>query len=158
MFTIGRVMIAQKKITRRQRQKEDTKRIILDAAYFLFAEKGYTKTTMRMLAGQAGVGLGTIFKHFPDKPSLLVAAYQEDLGKIIVEAVANATGQYSTPLVQCIIRPTEWNIDGNEVEVEDRYGHEEEELSSYTVIIEANGRKKSAMVEMIERTALKLLF
>ena len=79
-------MIAQKKITRRQRQKEDTKRIILDAAYFLFAEKGYTKTTMRMLAGQAGVGLGTIFKHFPDKPSLLVAAYQEDLGKIIVEA------------------------------------------------------------------------
>ncbi len=39
-----------------------------------------------MLAGQAGVGLGTIFKHFPDKPSLLVAAYQEDLGKIIVEA------------------------------------------------------------------------
>jgi len=79
-------------------------------------------------------------------------------GKLKVEGVANATGRYSTPLEQCIIRPVEWSNDGNEVEVEDRSGHEEEELSSYTVIIEANGRKKSAMVEMIERTALKLLF
>ena len=76
----------RKKSTHRQVQKEDTKRIILNAAYSLFAEKGYTKTTMRTLASRAGVGLGTIFKHFPDKPSLLVAAYQEDLGKIILEA------------------------------------------------------------------------
>jgi AcrR family transcriptional regulator len=52
----------------------------------LFAEKGYAQTTMRGLATKAGVGLGTIFKHFPDKPSLLVAAYQEDLGKILVDA------------------------------------------------------------------------
>ena len=33
----------------------------------------------------SSVGLGTIFKHFPDKPSLLVAAYQENLGKIVAE-------------------------------------------------------------------------
>ncbi len=75
-------------------------------------------------------------------------------GKIKVEAVANANGQYSTPLVQCIIRPTEWNIDRNEVEVEDRSGYQEEELSSYTVIIEANGSKKSTTVEMIEKMIL----
>ncbi len=79
-------MTAQQKKTRRQQQKEDTRRIILDTAYVLFAEKGYAQTTMRKLASRAGVGLGTIFKHFPDKPSLLVSAYQEDLGKIIVEA------------------------------------------------------------------------
>lgn len=79
-------MITQQKTTRRQLQKEDTRRVILNAAYELFAEKGYTETTMRTLASRAGVGLGTIFKHFPDKPSLLVAAYQEDLGKIILEA------------------------------------------------------------------------
>ena len=76
-------MTTHQKITHRQLQKEDTKRIILDAAYFLFAEKGYSKTTMRTLAKHAGVGLGTIFKHFPDKPSLLAAAFQEDLSKVI---------------------------------------------------------------------------
>ena len=78
-------MITLKK-THRQRQKEDTKDLILNAAYKLFAERGYADTTMRLLAKEAGVGLGTIFKHFPDKPSLLVEAYQGDLGTIIIEA------------------------------------------------------------------------
>ena len=72
--------------THRQAQKEDTRRIILNSAYALFARDGYPKTTMRALATHAGVGLGTIFQHFQDKPSLLVAAFQEDLNKVIVEA------------------------------------------------------------------------
>jgi len=76
-------MTEKQKKSHRQAQKEDTKRIILDSAYLLFAEKGYAKTTMRSLAEHAGVALGTIFKHFPDKPSLLAAAFQEDLSKII---------------------------------------------------------------------------
>lgn len=72
--------------TYRQRQKENTKELILNTAYKLFAQRGYANTTMRLLAKEAGVGLGTIFKHFPDKPSLLVEAYQGDLGTIIIEA------------------------------------------------------------------------
>jgi len=79
-------MMRQPKPTRRQVQKEDTRKIIQDTAYTLFAEIGYTETTMRILADRAGVALGTIFKHFPDKPSLLVAAFQDDLGRIIHEA------------------------------------------------------------------------
>jgi len=80
------VFMATEKKTHRQRQKENTKKLILDTAYKLFAQRGYANTTMRLLAEEAGVGLGTIFKHFPDKPSLLVEAYQGDLGTIIIEA------------------------------------------------------------------------
>lgn len=79
-------MMPQQKPTRRQVQKEDTRRIIQNTAYALFAERGYAETTMRILADRAGVGLGTIFKHFPDKPSLLVAAFQEDLARVIQDA------------------------------------------------------------------------
>jgi AcrR family transcriptional regulator len=79
-------MTEKQKKTHRQIQKEDTRRIILDSAYNLFAEKGYAKTTMRSLAKKAGVGLGTISKHFPDKPSLLAAAFQEDLSQIIQDS------------------------------------------------------------------------
>ena len=43
--------------THRQRQKEDTKDLILRTAYKLFAERGYADTTMRSLAKEAGVGL-----------------------------------------------------------------------------------------------------
>ncbi len=78
--------MSNEKKTHRQRQKENTQELILNTAYKLFAERGYDNTTMRTLAQKAGVGLGTIFKHFPDKPSLLVKAYQDDLGSIIIEA------------------------------------------------------------------------
>jgi len=71
-------MDTRKKKSHRQAQKEDTRKMILDSAYLLFAENGYEKTTMRALAKHAGIGLGTIFKHFPDKPSLLAAAFQDE--------------------------------------------------------------------------------
>lgn len=71
---------------RRQIQKEKTRKIIQETAYTLFEQNGYEKTTMRELAKQAGVGLGTIFTHFPDKPSLLAAAFLDDLNDIIEKA------------------------------------------------------------------------
>lgn len=71
---------------RRQMQKEETRKIIQETAYLLFERNGYEETTMRDLAQQAGVGIGTIFLHFPDKPSLLAAAFLEDLNGIIEEA------------------------------------------------------------------------
>ncbi len=53
--------MSQKCGTRREKNREETRRVILDTAYALFEEKGYEKMTMRELAARAGVGLGTIF-------------------------------------------------------------------------------------------------
>ncbi len=72
--------------THRQKQKENTRQLIVDTAHKLFSQEGYSKTTMRTLAEHAGIGLGTIFKHFPDKPSLLAAAFHSDLEQIINKA------------------------------------------------------------------------
>jgi AcrR family transcriptional regulator len=69
--------------TRRAARKASTRRLVLDAAYDLFEERGYDQATMRELAGRAGVALGTIFAHFPDKPSLLVAAFETDIARVI---------------------------------------------------------------------------
>lgn len=71
---------------RRQMQKKETRKIIQETAYSLFERNGYEETTMRDLAKQAGVGIGTIFIHFPDKPSLLATAFLEDLNDIIAQA------------------------------------------------------------------------
>lgn len=81
-------MTKMPKESRRQALKAGTRRLVLDAAYVLFAEHGYEATTMRMLADLAGVGLGTIFTHFPDKPSLLAAVFEEDLGRVVADAFA----------------------------------------------------------------------
>jgi AcrR family transcriptional regulator len=74
--------------TRREAQKAETKRIVLDAAYALFEERGWEETTMRAVAGRARVALGTIFLHFPDKRALLLAAFETDLGRVIADAFA----------------------------------------------------------------------
>jgi AcrR family transcriptional regulator len=74
---------------RRQQQKEETRRILLEAAYALFSQKGYGQTTMRALADKAGVAQGTIFKHFPDKSALVVAAFESDVGRVVEQAFAS---------------------------------------------------------------------
>ncbi len=68
--------------TRRERQKAETRAVILDSARYLFEEKGFKQTTIRTVAAHAGVGLGTIFNHFPDKESLLIATLIDDLHKV----------------------------------------------------------------------------
>lgn len=73
--------------SRRQKGKEQTRRLIFDAAYRLFEANGYRKTTMRAIAKQAGVGLGTIFQHFPDKAFLLVEVFDTDLREVVMAAL-----------------------------------------------------------------------
>lgn len=73
----------------RQAQKAATRRLVLDAARELFACKGYDKTTIRGVAKRAQVGLGTVCAHFPDKPSLLIAALLDDLVRVGTEAIAS---------------------------------------------------------------------
>lgn len=75
--------------TRRQQQKAETRTLILDAARELFEEHGWDGTTMREVASMAGVGLGTIFSHFPDKGALLIAALLEDLARTDSEILAS---------------------------------------------------------------------
>src|SRR5262245_2940847 len=47
---------------------------ILDAAAQLFAEHGYAKTETQMLADRLQVGKGTIYRYFPSKQELFLAA------------------------------------------------------------------------------------
>ena len=46
---------------------------ILDAALALMSEHGVAGTSMRMLAGECGLNVATLYHHFPSKAELLVA-------------------------------------------------------------------------------------
>jgi AcrR family transcriptional regulator len=82
--------------TLRQQQKARTRELILESARTLFDKMGYDATTVRAVAAGAGVGLGTIFKHFPDKSSLLLASMIEDLEGL--EARVMAAMDWSAPI------------------------------------------------------------
>ena len=65
----------------RPRQSEQA---LLDAAAAVFVEAG-VDAPVRMIAARAGVGVGTIYRHFPTRPELVVAVYRHQ-----VEACAEA--------------------------------------------------------------------
>ena len=48
---------------------------ILAAGEGVFADKGYTRATMAEIAAVADVAVGTVYRLFPDKPSLLAALH-----------------------------------------------------------------------------------
>src|SRR5947199_8789919 len=47
---------------------------ILDAAARLFAQHGYADTDTQLLADELGVGKGTLYRYFPSKQDLFLAA------------------------------------------------------------------------------------
>ncbi len=56
---------------RRLRQREEARRVILDATEELLVEEGYASFSMRKLATRCGYAAPTIYHYFGDKPGLL---------------------------------------------------------------------------------------
>jgi AcrR family transcriptional regulator len=63
----------------RAEQARQTQRRILDAAYGLLLEQGYTATTMAGVAAAAGVSTQTVYKAFGTKPALVKRVYDVTL-------------------------------------------------------------------------------
>lgn len=49
---------------------ETTRQTVLDAAYALFLNQGYSATSMRQIANRAGIALGGIYNHFVSKDEI----------------------------------------------------------------------------------------
>lgn len=80
---------------RQRRDARENRQQILAAAKRLFAAQGADRTSMHEIARSAGVGQGTLYRHFADKGELChvlikedVAAFQERVGALISDAVA----------------------------------------------------------------------
>src|SRR5436853_5854871 len=76
------------------RQKE-----ILDAAARLFAEHGYADTDTQLLAEKLGVGKGTLYRYFPSKEDVFLAAVDRGMRKLH-EQVEASVRDVQDPLEQ----------------------------------------------------------
>src|SRR4051812_41731360 len=63
--------MADEPLTRREQQARQTQGEILQAARRLFAERGYTRTTVRDVAESAGVSAQTVYDSIGSKPALV---------------------------------------------------------------------------------------
>ncbi len=55
---------------------------ILSSANRLYVQQGYTATSMRQVAETAGIGKATIYHHFPNKQSIVMALLQRNLTRM----------------------------------------------------------------------------
>ena len=77
-------------------KREQTRSRILSAAWQLFTENGYEKTSTRDISSAAGVATGTVFSHFPNKLDLLKSGLEVQLSTLLIETAKSDTS--TTPV------------------------------------------------------------
>ena len=74
------------------------KREILAAAATVFARDGFAEADVQAVADAAGVGKGTVYRYFPTKSALFLAAVDEGLGELEARIDAALLGDAADPL------------------------------------------------------------
>lgn len=59
----------------KQKERDTRRHIILDAALVLFAKKDFKSVTVREIARQAGVSIGTIYNYYPNLTELFLDVF-----------------------------------------------------------------------------------
>jgi len=83
---VPRISLRRKELTERRREA------ILSAARAVFARKGYAHTVVEDIAGEAGIGKGTLYLYFPSKEQIYLAALLADARRLDCES-RRAIGQ-----------------------------------------------------------------
>jgi AcrR family transcriptional regulator len=71
----------------RERKKEQTRQLIAETAWRLFADRGFERVTVAEVARQAQVAVATVFNYFPTKEDLFFFRL-DAFGAQLVEAVS----------------------------------------------------------------------
>lgn len=82
----------------------DTAARILDAAEVLFAERGFTETSLRTITSTAGVNLAAVNYHFGSKKVLIQAVFERFLTPF--------TAELNSELARCDHRPGAAGVNG----------------------------------------------
>lgn len=76
-------------MNRREASKTETRRLVLEAARELFAQKGMEECTIREIAGKAGVSPASVVVHYKSKTALLEEALVGDIREAMGGLVAS---------------------------------------------------------------------
>jgi AcrR family transcriptional regulator len=76
---------------------ERRRREILDVAARIFAERGYAKSDLQIVADELGLGKGTLYRYFPTKRDLFLAAADRSMARLS-EHIHSVVDKIADPL------------------------------------------------------------
>jgi AcrR family transcriptional regulator len=76
-------MIRKKKSSAKRRTGDESRKNILEAASEVFAERGYEKSTVRDVAGRAGISVGGIYLYFRNKEELYTGLMRSQMDEFL---------------------------------------------------------------------------
>jgi len=86
------------KLPRRERERREHVRHILEVARGLFAERGFFKVTMKEIAERAEFALGTVYSFFQGKRNLYRQAVEQKLDELVA-SVSRAIADETSPVL-----------------------------------------------------------
>lgn len=84
----------------RERKKQATRKAIEDAAWELFAERGYAATSIDDIAARAEIAPRTFFRYFPTKDDVLYCEFEDAMVRFAEEFRARPTDE---PVVASLV-------------------------------------------------------
>jgi AcrR family transcriptional regulator len=124
-----------------------TRRDILDVALKLFAENGFRKTSLELVANRLGVTRQALYYHFRSKEAILMALFDEMMSKL-ESAVANVKAPDEEPVFLSLLRAhIEAAIDNPELVA--LLLHERPEIGQLKDL-QANQRRREYAVSFVE--------
>ncbi len=95
--------MAYKSQEKHRRSISDKGQTILEVAARLFAERGFERTTTKMIATEAGVAEGTIFIYFPTKRDVLMALMEKLILQSLKHTLEETEGMSDRDVIHAII-------------------------------------------------------
>lgn len=93
-------------VGRREAHKRATRQALQDAAQRLFAENGYTQTTVQEIAAAAGVTERTFFRYFTSKDELVAHRVLGNLPALRAAVIARPQGESPLGAIHAVMRET----------------------------------------------------
>lgn len=104
--------------SRRKKQPERVRRMLLDTAARLAVDEGLAAMTVQAVASAAGVTKGGLFHHFPNKAALVAAVFSDLLDRLdaqidaLMAADQDAHGRFTRAYVEAVFDDHALDNDG----------------------------------------------
>lgn len=98
-----------RRVTLREQQKRETRSRILDAAYGVFARRGYEAATVEEIAAEGGIAKGALYGHFASKESLFRTILVEHVRRRAAEIAARLEPELSLRESILVIIEASWS-------------------------------------------------